>query len=168
MYRVFTNGPGDRGSNSRLSHSNDSKMVLDTSLLNTQQDKVRTKVKVEQSRVSRSAFPFTSVMELFKKEPSGLPRYGRQFYFYTQNISLDHEIPLSASCVFWAVYWTTQTVDDLLHISVIKYRFITFFEEGNFLQHLYGYENWTFLFRLLRVYSLVFSNVLTQLSVVEQ
>ena len=37
------------------------KMVLDTSLLNTQQYKVRIKGKVEQSREKSCALPFTSV-----------------------------------------------------------------------------------------------------------
>ena len=36
-------------------------MVLDTSLLNTQQYKVRIKGKVEQSREKSSAFPYISV-----------------------------------------------------------------------------------------------------------
>ena len=37
------------------------KMVLDTTLLNTQQYKVRIKGKVEQSRESSSTLPYTSV-----------------------------------------------------------------------------------------------------------
>ena len=37
------------------------KMVLDTSLLNTQQYKVRIEGKVEQSREKSSALPYTSV-----------------------------------------------------------------------------------------------------------
>ena len=43
-----------------LSHAKDSKMVLDTSFLNTQQYKVHIKGKVEQSR-ERSCAPYTSV-----------------------------------------------------------------------------------------------------------
>ena len=38
------------------------KMVLDTSLLNTQQYKVHIKDKVEQSRERSSALPYTSVL----------------------------------------------------------------------------------------------------------
>ena len=41
--RVFASGPGDP----RLSHTNESKMVLDASLLNTQPNKVSIKGKVE-------------------------------------------------------------------------------------------------------------------------
>ena len=37
-------------------------MVLDTSLLNTQQYKVRIKGKVEQSKEKSSAVPYTSVL----------------------------------------------------------------------------------------------------------
>ena len=49
-------------------------MVLDTSLLNTQQYKVHTKGKVEQSRESSSALPYTLVLQLLKREPSGHPQ----------------------------------------------------------------------------------------------
>ena len=47
MVRVFANGPGDLGSISRSSHTKDSKMVLDASLLNTQHYKVRIMGKVK-------------------------------------------------------------------------------------------------------------------------
>ena len=61
MGRVFANGPGDMGS--ILGHviPKTLKMVLDTSLLNTQQYKVRIKGKVEQLRERSSALPYTSV-----------------------------------------------------------------------------------------------------------
>ena len=60
--RVFTNGPGDLGSFPGRVIPNTFKMVLDTSLLNTQQYKVRIEGKVEQSRESSSALPYTSVL----------------------------------------------------------------------------------------------------------
>ena len=44
--RVFANGPGDRGSFPGRVIPKTLKMVVDTSLLNTQQYKVRIKVKV--------------------------------------------------------------------------------------------------------------------------
>ena len=47
--RVFTNGLGDLGSILGCVIPKTLKMVFDTSLLNTQQYKVRIKVKVEQS-----------------------------------------------------------------------------------------------------------------------
>ena len=56
---VFANGRGDLGPISGC--VNDLKMVLDISLLNTQQYKVRIKFKVEQSRERSSAHPYTSV-----------------------------------------------------------------------------------------------------------
>ena len=61
MGRVFANGPGDQGS--VLGHiiPKTLKMILDTSLLNTQQYKVRIKGKVEQSRERSSAPPYTLV-----------------------------------------------------------------------------------------------------------
>ena len=45
--RVFANGPGDRGSIPGRVIPKTLKMVLDTSLLNTQQDKVHIKGKVD-------------------------------------------------------------------------------------------------------------------------
>ena len=59
--RVFANGPGDLGSISRCVIPLTLKMVLDTSLLNTQLYKVRIKSKVEQSRERSSALPYISV-----------------------------------------------------------------------------------------------------------
>ena len=59
--RVFANGSGDRGSILGRVIPKTQKMVLDTSLLNTQHYKVRIKGKVEQSREWISAFPYTSV-----------------------------------------------------------------------------------------------------------
>ena len=58
--RVFANGPGDLGSISGHIIPKTLKMVLDTSLLNTQQYKVRIKSKVEQSRERSSALSYTS------------------------------------------------------------------------------------------------------------
>ena len=46
------------------------KMVLDTSLLNTQHYKVRIKGKVEQSGERSGTLPCTSVWWLSKREPS--------------------------------------------------------------------------------------------------
>ena len=59
--RVFVNGPGDLGSIPGRVIPKTLKMVLDTSLLNTQQYKVRIKGKVEQSRERSSVLPYTSV-----------------------------------------------------------------------------------------------------------
>ena len=59
--RVFANGSEDRGSIRGRVIPKTLKMVLDTSLLNTQQYKVRIKGKVEQSRDRISALPYTSV-----------------------------------------------------------------------------------------------------------
>ena len=59
--RVLANGPGDLGSILGRVIPKTLKMVLDTSLLNTQQYKVGIKGKVEQSKERSSAFPYTSV-----------------------------------------------------------------------------------------------------------
>ena len=59
--RVLANDPRDLGSISGRVIPKTLKMVLDTSLLNTQLYKVRIKGKVEQSRERGSALPYTSV-----------------------------------------------------------------------------------------------------------
>ena len=61
MSRVFTNGPGDRGSISGRVIPKTKKMVLDATLLKTQHYKVMIKGKVEQSREWNSALPYTLV-----------------------------------------------------------------------------------------------------------
>ena len=58
---VFTNGPGDLGSIPGLHTKDEKKIVLDTSLLNTQQYKVRIIGKVEQSKERNSTFTYISV-----------------------------------------------------------------------------------------------------------
>ena len=60
--RVFTNGPGDLGSIPGHVIPKTLKMVLDTSLLNTQQYKVRIEGKMERSRESSSALSYASVL----------------------------------------------------------------------------------------------------------
>ena len=56
--RVFANGPGDRGSiPGRVIPKTFKNMVLDTSLFNTQNYKVRIKGKVEQSSERSCALP---------------------------------------------------------------------------------------------------------------
>ena len=59
--RVFANGLGDMGLIPGRIIPKTLKMLLDTSLLNTQQYKVCIKGKVEQSRERSSALPYTSV-----------------------------------------------------------------------------------------------------------
>ena len=58
---MFANGPGDLGSIPGRVIPKTLNMLLDTSLLNTQQYKVRIKDKVEQSRERSGALPNTSV-----------------------------------------------------------------------------------------------------------
>ena len=59
--RVFANGPGDLGSIPGRVIPKTLKMVLVTSLLNTQLYKVRIKSKVKQSRERSSVLPYTLV-----------------------------------------------------------------------------------------------------------
>ena len=60
-FRVFANGLRDLGSIPGCVILKTLKMVLDTSLLNTQQYKVHIKGKVEQSRERSNTLPYTSV-----------------------------------------------------------------------------------------------------------
>ena len=60
--RVFANGPGNQGSIPCQVIPKTLKMVLDTSLLNTRQYKVRIEGKVEQSRERSCALPYTSML----------------------------------------------------------------------------------------------------------
>ena len=61
--RVFANGQRDLASIPDRVIPKTLKMALDTSLLNTQQYKVRIKGKVEQSRQRSSTFPYNSAIE---------------------------------------------------------------------------------------------------------
>ena len=61
MSKMFTNGPGDLDSIPGRVIPKTLKMVLDTSLLNTQQYKVHIKGKVEQSWERSGALFYTSV-----------------------------------------------------------------------------------------------------------
>ena len=74
---MFANGPGDRGSIPGRVIAKTFKMVLDTSLLNTQQYKVRIKGTVEQSRERSSALPTPRLVAIEK----GAFDYVRQLYF---------------------------------------------------------------------------------------
>ena len=58
---MFANGPGELGSIAGHVIPKTLKMVLDTSLLNTQQYYVRIRGKVGQSRERSSVFPYTLV-----------------------------------------------------------------------------------------------------------
>ena len=61
MRRVFANGLGDWGSIPGRVIPKTQKKVLDTSLFNTQQYKVRIKSKVEQFRERSSTLTYTSM-----------------------------------------------------------------------------------------------------------
>ena len=74
MGKVLANGTGDRVSIPGRFITKIQKLVLDSSLLNTQHYKVRIKGKVEQSSERYSAVPYISMLQLLKREPSGDPR----------------------------------------------------------------------------------------------
>ena len=73
MGRVFPNGPIDLSSIPGRVIPNTLRMVLDTTLLNTQQYKVRIKGKMEQSRERSSALPYTPGVVVIEKGAFGPP-----------------------------------------------------------------------------------------------
>ena len=128
--RVFANGPGDLGSIPGRVISKTLKMVLDTSLLNTQQHKARIKGKVEQSRERNSALPYTSVVAIEKGafwSPSTMvANFTFTYLFKTgweerTGISigcpphgLSHDIPKKInSQMHLLLFWTVVTVPPL-------------------------------------------------------
>ena len=92
--RVFANGPGDRGSISGRVIPKTQKVLLDTSLLNTQHYKVRFKGKVEQSRERSSTFPTPRCISYWKGSFWVALDYGRQIYLLTIYV--------------YIYYWKTQ------------------------------------------------------------
>ena len=83
--RVFANGPGDLGSIPGHVIPKTLKMVLDTSLLNTQQYKVGIKGKVEQSRKRSSASPTLRCSSFWKGSLLVTLDYGRQQLFFLKD-----------------------------------------------------------------------------------
>ena len=77
--KVFANGSGDLGSIPGRVLPKTLKMVLDTSLLSTQQYKVRIKGKVEQSR-ERSSAPTPQCCSYWKGSLLVALDFGRQLY----------------------------------------------------------------------------------------
>ena len=71
--KVFANGPGDLSSITGRVLPKTLKMVLNTSLLNTQQYKVRIKGKVEQSRERSSTLPYNLGVVAIEKGAFWLP-----------------------------------------------------------------------------------------------
>ena len=79
MVSVFNNGPREMGSVPGRIIPKTKKIVLDTSLLNTQHYKVRIKGKVEQSRERSCALPYA-----YRKGRLGITlKNDRQLYFTT-------------------------------------------------------------------------------------
>ena len=77
---VFANGPGDLGSIPGRVIPKIQKMVLDSSLLNTQQYKVRIKGKVKQSREGVAPSPTPWCSSYRKGSLRVTLDYGRQLY----------------------------------------------------------------------------------------
>ena len=78
MGRLFTKGPGDLGLIPGRLIPKTLKMVLDTSLFNTQQYKVRIKGKVEQSRKGVAPSPTPRCSSNWKGSFLVTLNYGRQ------------------------------------------------------------------------------------------
>ena len=83
LVRVFANGPGDLGSIPGRVIPKTQKMVLDTSLLNTQHYKVQIKGKVEPSREGVAPSPTPWCSSYRKGSLRVTLDYGRQLYLLT-------------------------------------------------------------------------------------
>ncbi len=94
--RVFANGPGDFGSIPGCVTPKTLKMVLDTSLLNTQQYKVRIKSKVSNPGKGVAPSPIPRCCSYWKGSLLVALDYGRQlyyffiYYYFIHNFSSEH------------------------------------------------------------------------------
>ena len=77
--RVFTNGPGDRGSVPGRVIPKIKKMLFDAALLNIQHYKVQIKGKAEQCGEWSSTLPYTSVWYYLPTPPLGQDMTQGQF-----------------------------------------------------------------------------------------
>ena len=113
--RVFANGPGDLGSIPDCVLPKTLKMVLDTSLLNTQQYKVHIKGKVEHSRESVAPSPTPWCSSYWKGSLLVALNHSRQLYFYIYTYTEWAEIigQSHGSHVYWDtlyiyIYWVSR------------------------------------------------------------
>ena len=98
--RVFANGLGDLGSIPGRVIPKTLKMVLDTSLLNTQQYKVRIESKVEHSRERSSALPTPQCSSYWKGSLLVTLDYGRQLLYLCRLVKTPfHQVTLD----YWMV-----------------------------------------------------------------
>ena len=97
---MLANGPADLGSIPGRVIPKTFKMVLDTSLLNTQQYKVHIEGKVEQSRERSSALSLhLSVVAIEKGAFWVALDYGRQLYFTYTLIMCINDL------TWWRLFW---------------------------------------------------------------
>ena len=104
MVRVFTNDPGHLGSISGWVIPKTQKIVLDTSLLNTQQYKVGIKGKVDQSRERSSALPYSVVA--IEKGAFGPP--STKVDYYTGICVINKKLLCVCLCVCLCIFWTNN------------------------------------------------------------
>ena len=95
---MFAYGPEDLGSIPGRVIPKTLKMLLDTSLLNTQQYKVRIEGKVEYSRERSSALPYTWCNSYWKGSLLVALDYGRPLYLFT-HIKMDSSIENDYICL---------------------------------------------------------------------
>ena len=113
---MFTNDPGDQDSISGSVIPNTQKIVLHTSLINTQYYKIHFKGKVEQSRERSKVLTYISEYELLKVEPSSHLRLRSPTWIYDVLLEIRR-------------YWYPQFKRKL---NFIKYSPFLFREFSNF------------------------------------
>ena len=119
VVRVFANGPGDLGSIPGRVIPKTQKMVLDTSLLNTQHYKVRIKGKVEPSREGVAPSP-TSWCSSYRKGSLRVTLdYGRQLYFTLLITDTENTITLLGRSYF------QEEIICFYEVTIIGYEFLS-------------------------------------------
>ena len=122
--RVFANSLGDLATIPSRVIPKTLKMVLDTSLLNTQQYKVHIKRKVEQSRERSSALPLHLSVVAIEKGAFWSPSTTVANNFMAVTVSLgDYMLVVFASSsffvwnqMFWRNIWTIVWAQYFLHL----------------------------------------------------
>ena len=125
MGRVFANGPGDLGSIPSGVIPKTFKMVLDTSLLNTQQYIVRIKGKVEQSRERSSTLSVVAIEKGAFWTPSTMVA-NFTFYLLVLNFLL-----------FYLTHWYSKNPFSDVIVRVLRY--IDIYIQTNIYIYIYIY-----------------------------
>ena len=121
---VFVNGPGDLGSISGWVIPKTQKIVLDTSLLNTQQYKAGIKGKVEQSLEGSSALGVVAIEKgAFGSPSTKVTNFTLLLYTYLY-LYISNERKRKRACVFYDFWNMIGHKSNTINDRIIKITFI--------------------------------------------